>query len=92
MPTRELTIHIETEGELTFEQLEVIGRDAAKRILERHGPLGYDRPYGTPITVNSVRMHRHNWPSIRYPGEGIAWAITADERSNYEEEYDDDDF
>ena len=93
MPLMEITIHLEpAEGvELTNEQIEVMGRDACAKILAEYGANAAGMRYSTdPGLLAGVRFRHHEWPSIRYPGEGRQWAITEDERTEYEEEYDDE--
>lgn len=90
MPLNEIRIVLTPmEGvTLTQERIDEIGRDAAQKILEYHGRLGASRQHGG--SLESVRYNEHEWQTIRYPGEGRAWAITRDEILDYEEDEDDE--
>lgn len=92
MAVQEITLVVTTDRDLTKDDIEILGRNAAWGLLERSGNAV--RYSDHPSIAAEVRFNGHKWVSRSYigPGEYEEWCVTDEEIERYHPEDDDDEW
>lgn len=102
MPTRaptpirtDITLSIYTNRELTADDVRMLGRDAASRILDNNGTSSSNYSDFSRRFVQAIRFNEFEWQSDseNNPEYRREWRVTEAEQQDWDEEHEyDDDF